>query len=164
MNRPLHPDADKFPVCPFDNNEGRIRKHAGDRYCRGLGRDPGCKTMRVVLADCLACKWPTSKEPPPPPPPKVGDVFAGWLQKWHGVVHRAGCACESIQHEMNGNGPDWCEANADYLAGRVVENLNETKRLERFFPGKRAYFRWLIRRAARYCRDWQPPTSAPELA
>lgn len=152
--RPLHPDAFLFPACPFGPQAGvplpggRVRKHNGDRFCE----DPNGPGPLVVLTDCLACKWPASKVPPPPPRPKVGDVFAGWIEKWHGVVHTAGCACESIQHEMNANGPDWCEANVDYLAGRVVENLNETKRLERFFPGKRTYFRWLIKRAAQHCR------------
>lgn len=148
-----HTDASLFPACPFDNNEGRIRP-CGDRYCRGYGRDPACKTKLVTLATCLACPWPTSKTPTPPPRPLVGDVFAGWLQKWHRVTEPQECDCKKISSEMNGAGPDWCDANADYLAGRVVENLNATKRLERFFPGKRAYFRWLIKRAARYCRNW----------
>jgi hypothetical protein len=158
--RSVHPDADKFPACPFGPQGGRlpggrVRRSVGDRYCD----NQDVPATFVVLTNCLACKWGNHNGPVPPPRPKVGDVFAGWLAKWHRVTEPQECDCKKLSSEMNGNGPDWCEANADYLAGRVVENLNATKRLERFFPGKRAYFRWLIRRAARYCRDWKPTES-----
>jgi hypothetical protein len=142
-----------LPEC---SARGRIRKDVPDCFCRhpeiGQGR-------AVKFEQCRACPFGGTGKPIPPPRPKVGDVFAVWLKKWHRVTEPQECDCKKLSNEMNGNGPDWCEANADYLAGRVVENLNATKRLERFFPGKRAYFRWLIRRAARYCRDWKPTES-----
>lgn len=148
-----HPDVAQYPVCAY---RGRIRKEPGDCFCR-LGDTPG---RLVRLPTCLACPHAGS-ETVQPQRPRCGDVLSEILARRHGATPAAGCACQSKVEQMNAAGPDWCEQNAEEIAGWLIESLQTSRRWQRWIPDavKRIYFRRLVGLAVRRVRDWKPLTT-----
>lgn len=140
-----------FPSCQF---AGRQRQVAGDRFCRLNG------TPTVVAPSfCWRCQH-AGTEGQQKPPDGVGDVFGQILMERHGASADAHlpCNCAAVKHEMNANGPDWCEEHADELARKVVENLNQSAHWQRHLPEfiKTTYLRRLILEAIKAVREWTP--------
>jgi len=158
----MHPDTPHFPACPFGEQNkplpgGRVRKQAGDRYCHDPDRHHG--ESLVVLADCLACKWPTSKTPPAPRPPKVGDVLARILKERRNASPSTTCDCEPHVQEMNNWGPDGCEEHFDTIVGWLLAAASGTPGVHRWIPEliKRPVLEGDVRDAIREVREWTPP-------
>lgn len=158
MSQAVHPDSVKFPFCPFDNNQGRIRKQEGRRYCRGFGQQDDCTKRLVVLSDCLACPWPTSKDPPPPPRPKVGDVLACILKDRRKATATESCQCATHIQEMNNWGPDGCEQHFETIVDWLLAAASETPGVHRWIPTlfQRVVLEGDVRDAIQEVREWQP--------